>query len=102
MPSQIVPYRIARHELLVEFERTYLLSLLERWGADLVGAAHEAELPVEELAEMVRAHTRPYVLERVRSFYGDKLRRADVERIADELLTLELASIDGPAPKRAA
>lgn len=102
MPSQPVPFRVARHDLLVEFERTYLLSLLERWGSDLVGAAREAELPVEELVQMVRAHTRPYVVRRVRAFYGDKLRAADAERIADELLALELASIDGPAPKRAA
>jgi hypothetical protein len=102
MPSQGLPYRIARHELLVEFERIYLLSLLERWGTDLAGAAREAELPVEELAQMVRTHTRPYFLARVRQFYGDKLRQADAERIADELLTLELQSAEGPAPKRAA
>jgi hypothetical protein len=102
MPSKGVPYRVARHEMLVEFERVYLLSLLERWGTDLDGAAREAELPVEELAQMVRTHTRPYFLARVREFYGEKLRPAHAERIADELLSLELASADGPAPKRAA
>ncbi len=99
MPSMGVAYRVARQELLVEFERIYLLALLERYGTDLVGAAREAELPVEELAQMVRVHTRPYFLKRVREFYGEKLRAADAERIADELIALELS---GPAPKRAA
>jgi hypothetical protein len=97
-----VPYRVARAELLAEFERIYLLSLLERWGMDLAGAAREAELPVDELARLLRTHTRPWFVERVREFYGDKLRAADAERIADELLALELASLaDGPAPKAA-
>ena len=92
MPVEGVPYRVARGELLDEFERIYLLSLLEKHGIDLRAAAREAELPLDELTELVRKHTRPYFIERVQKFYGDKLRIADAMRIADELLTLQLSA----------
>ncbi len=91
MPSEGVPYRIARRELLDEFERFYLLSLLERHGIDLRAAAREAGLPLDELTELVRKHTRPYFIARVQQFYGHKLRSDDALRIADELLTLQLS-----------
>lgn len=100
MPSAGVPYRVARRELLDEFERIYLLSLLEKHGIDLRAAAREAGIPLEELIEMVRKHTRPYFIARVQQFYGNKLRSDDALRIADELLTLQLstaASADGRA-----
>ena len=100
MPSAGVPYRVVRRELLDEVERTYLLSLLEKHGIDLRAAAREAGLPLEELTELVRKHTRPYFIARVQQFYGNKLRSDDALRIADELLTLQLstaASADGRA-----
>ncbi len=100
MPSAGVPFRIARRELLDEFERVYLLSLLEKHGIDLRAAAREAGLPFEELAELVRKHTRPFFIERVQRFYGNKLRDDAAGRIADELLTMQLssaASADGRA-----
>ncbi|HEX6838542.1 MAG TPA: hypothetical protein VF334_18320 [Polyangia bacterium] len=100
MPSAGVPYRIVRRELLDEFERNYLLSLLEKHGIDLRAAAREAGIPFEELVEMVRRHTRPYFIARVQKFYGNKLRSDDALRIADELLTLQLstaATADGRA-----
>jgi hypothetical protein len=92
MLSERVPYRVARRELLDEFERIYLLSLLERHGIDLRAAAREAELPIEELNDLVRKHTRSYFIARVQRFYGDKLRTEDAGRIADELLTLQLSA----------
>ena len=92
MPSEGVPYRVARREMLDEFERIYLLSLLERHGIDLRAAAREAELPLEELITLVRKHTRPYFVARVQRFYGDKLRTEDAGRIADELLTMQLSA----------
>ncbi len=92
MPSEGVPYRIARRELLTEFERVYLLTLLERHGIDLQAAAREAELPLRELTSLVRKHTRPYFIARVRAFYGDKLRDQEARRIADRLLTMQLAA----------
>jgi len=92
MPSEGVPYCVARRELLDEFERVYLLSLLEKHGIDLRAAAREAELPVEELITLVRKHTRPYFVARVQKFYGDKLRNEDAGRIADELLTMQLSA----------
>ena len=92
MPSAGVPYCVARRELLDEFERIYLLSLLEKHGIDLRAAAHEAGLPIEELNELVRKHTRPYFIARVQKFYGEKLRSDDAERIADGLLTLQLSA----------
>lgn len=92
MPSEGVPYRVARRELLEEFERVYLLSLLEKHGIDLRAAAREAELPLEELITLVRKHTRPYFVARVQKFYGDKLRNEDAGRIADELLTMQLSA----------
>ena len=90
MSLQGVPYRVARRELLDEFERIYLLSLLEKHGIDLRAAAREADLPLDELTGLVRKHTRPYFVARVQKFYGDKLRSDDARRIADELLTLQL------------
>jgi hypothetical protein len=92
MPSAAVPYRVARRELLDEFERIYLLSLLEKHGIDLAAAAREAGLPLDELVDMVRKHTRPYFVARVQQFYGNKLRSDDALRIADELLALQLAT----------
>jgi hypothetical protein len=92
MPSAGVPYRVARRELLDEFERIYLLSLLEKHGIDLAAAAREADLPLDELTSLVRKHTRPYFIARVQKFYGDKLRDDDARRIADELLTLQLSA----------
>ena len=86
-----VSFRTARRELLVEFERIYLLSLLERHGTDLKAAAREADLPLRTFTALVRKHTRPYVLARVRAFYGSTLPSADARRIADQLLQLELA-----------
>ncbi len=90
-----VPFRAARRQLLAEFERNYLLALLERHGMDIHAAAREAEMPVAKLHALVRKHTRPYFIARVRAFYGEKL-RGDVERIAWELMRLELADIIGP------
>jgi hypothetical protein len=92
MLSAGVPYRVARRELLDEFERIYLLSLLEKHGIDLAAAAREADLPLDELTSLVRKHTRPYFIARVQKFYGDKLRDDDARRIADELLTLQLSA----------
>ena len=92
MPSEGVPYHVARRELLTEFERVYLLSLLERHGIDLRAAAREAELPLVELTTMVRKHTRPYFIARVRAFYGTKLRNEEACRIADEILELQLSA----------
>jgi hypothetical protein len=92
MPSAGVPYRVARRELLDEFERIYLLSLLEKHGIDLAAAAREADLPLDELTNLVRKHTRPYFIARVQKFYGDKLREDDARRIADELLTMQLSA----------
>lgn len=91
MTSAGIPYRVARRELLDEFERIYLLSLLEKHGIDLRAAAREADLPFDELTTLVRKHTRPYFIARVQKFYGEKLRTEDAARIADELLTLQLA-----------
>jgi hypothetical protein len=90
MPSERVAYRVARRELLTEFERKYLLELLERNGMDIRSAALEAELPVRELMALVRKHLRPFFLERVRRFYGTKLRNEEARRIADQLLSMEL------------
>ncbi|HWE30231.1 MAG TPA: hypothetical protein VHB97_19630 [Polyangia bacterium] len=90
MPSEGLPYRVARRELLDEFERIYLLSLLEKHGIDLRAAAREADLPLDELTTLVRKHTRPYFIARVQKFYGDKLRSDHAQRIADELLTRQL------------
>jgi hypothetical protein len=87
-----VPFRTARRELLVEFERVYLLELLERHGSDLKAAAREAGLPLRRFTALVRKHTRPYVLARVRAFYGSALPSADARRIADQLLQLELTT----------
>ena len=92
MSDEGLSYRVARRELLDEFERVYLLSLLEKHGVDLRAAAREAQLPLEELTELVRKHTRPYFIARVQKFYGDKLRSADAVRIADELLALQLSA----------
>jgi len=92
MLSQGTPFRVARRELLDEFERIYLLSLLEKHGIDLRAAAREADLPLEELTTLVRKHTRPYFIARVQKFYGDKLRSEEAGRIADELLTLQLSA----------
>lgn len=92
MLSAGVPYRVARRELLDEFERIYLLSLLEKHGIDLAAAAREADLPLDELTNLVRKHTRPYFIARVQRFYGDKLRDDDARRIADELLTMQLSA----------
>jgi hypothetical protein len=90
MLSEGLPYRVARRELLDEFERIYLLALLEKHGIDLRAAAREAELPIEELTMLVRKHTRPYFIARVQKFYSEKLREEDAARIADELLTMQL------------
>jgi hypothetical protein len=92
MPTEGVSYRVARRELLDEFERIYLLSLLEKHGIDLRAAAREADLPLDELVALVRKHTRPYFIARVQKFYGEKLRSDDALRIADELLTLQLSA----------
>ena len=92
MSTEGISYRVARRELLDEFERIYLLSLLEKHGIDLRAAAREADLPLDELIELVRKHTRPYFIARVQRFYGDKLRAADALRIADELLSLQLSA----------
>jgi hypothetical protein len=90
MPTPGVPYHTARRELLTEFERIYLLSLLERHGIDLRAAAREAHLPLRTLTTLVRKHTRPYFIARVQSFYGDRLRPEEARRIADEILALQL------------
>jgi hypothetical protein len=92
MPSEAVSYQVARRELLEEFERIFLLSLLEKHGIDLRAAAREAGLSIDELTTMVRKHTRPYFIQRVQKFYGDKLRSDDAGRIADELLTMQLSA----------
>lgn len=92
MPSEAVPYQVARRELLEEFERIYLVSLLEKHGIDLRAAAREAGLSLDELKSLVRKHTRPYFIARVQKFYGDKLRSDDAGRIADELLTMQLSA----------
>ena len=92
MPTAGVSYRAARRELLTEFERIYLVSLLERHGIDLRAAAREAELPLSTLTTMVRKHTRPYFIARIRAFYGKRLRSEEAGRIADELLAVELAA----------
>jgi hypothetical protein len=86
-----IPFQAARRQLLTEFERTYLLELLERHGMDIHAAAREAEIPVQRLSALVRKHTRPYFIARVRDFYGRKLAPAEARRIADQLLSLELA-----------
>lgn len=93
--SERVPFRVARRELLTEFERTYLLQLLERHGMNIEAAAREAQIPVARLYALVRKHTRPYFIERVRAFYGRKLRPHEARRIADQLLTLELSQAAG-------
>jgi hypothetical protein len=67
-----------------------VLSLLERHGNNLRAAAREAGMSLTELRALLREHTRPYFIERVRAFYGEKLRGGDVERVADQLLALEL------------
>jgi hypothetical protein len=67
-----------------------VLSLLERHGNNLRAAAREAGITVAELRAKLREHTRPYFIERVRNFYGEKLRRTEVERVADQLMALEL------------
>jgi hypothetical protein len=92
MPSEGVPYRVACRELLDEFERIYLLSLLEKHGIDLRAAAREAGLPLDELTDLLRKHMRPYFIARVQKFYGDKLRDEAASRIADELLSLQLSA----------
>ena len=97
MPSANLPYRVVRRELLDEFERVYLLSLLEKHGIDLRGAAREAGLALDELTELVRKHTRPYCVARVQQFYGNKLRSDDALRIADELLRLQLSTATADA-----
>jgi hypothetical protein len=71
-------------------EATFVLSLLERHGADLEAAAAEAKMTVPELHALVRKHTRPWFIERVRRFYGEKLDGHEAGRIADHLLLLEL------------
>jgi hypothetical protein len=88
---QATSFRVAREG----FERAYLLELLERHHMDLEAAAREAELPVEELEALVRKHVRPYFIERVRRFYGEKLGGGEAGRIADHLLSLELAQSAG-------
>jgi hypothetical protein len=57
---------------------------------DIHSAALEAEMPVRTLLALVRKHTRPYFLARVRAFCGRKLRSVEARRIADQLLTMEL------------
>jgi hypothetical protein len=71
-------------------EAAFVLSLLERHGADLAAAAVEANLSLNELHALVRKHTRPWFIERVRAFYGEKLDGSEAGRIADHLLLLEL------------
>jgi hypothetical protein len=93
--SERVPFGEARRALLTEFERTYLLQLLERHGLDLHAAAREAQIPMRRLHALVRKHTRPYFIERVRAFYGRKLRPHQARRIADQLLALELSQAAG-------
>lgn len=88
--SERVPYREARRRMLADFERNYLLELLERHGMNIDAAAREAGLPVGKLHALVRKHTRPYFLARVRAFYGAKLRPSHARRIADQLLSMEL------------
>jgi molybdenum-dependent DNA-binding transcriptional regulator ModE len=92
-----VSFGTARRQMVAEFERTYLLQLLERHGMDLHAAAREAQLPVRRLHAMVRKHTRPYYVERVNAFYGRKLSGAEARRIADQLLAMELVSPAGEA-----
>ena len=93
--SERVPFGVARRQLLTEFERSYLLQLLERHALNLEAAAREAQLPVTKLHALVRKHMRPYYMERVRAFYGHNLRPRHARRIADQLLTLELSQAAG-------
>jgi hypothetical protein len=92
MPTTGVPFHTARRELLTEFERIYLVSLLERHGIDLRAAAKEARLPLRTLTTLVRKHTRPYFIARVQAFYGERLRAGEANRIADEILELQLSA----------
>jgi len=74
-------------------EAAFVLALLERHGADLPAAALEANLSLDQLRALVRKHTRPWFIERVRAFYGEKLDRGEASRIADHLLGLELGAV---------
>jgi hypothetical protein len=76
-------------------EAAYVLALLERHGLDLPAAAEEANLSLGELHALVREHTRPWFIERVRAFYGEKIDGREASRIADHLLLLELNAAAG-------
>jgi hypothetical protein len=84
------PFAAARKEHVDDFERAYVVALIERHGFDLRAAAREADLPLDELHALVEKHTRPWFLERVRAFYGEKLDGGEAARIADHLLQMEL------------
>ena len=88
--SARLPFEAARRASLSGFERSYVLQLLARHDLDFDAAAREAQLPVERLHSLVRKHVRPYFIERVRAFYGEKLDGHEVGRVADHLLALEL------------
>jgi hypothetical protein len=45
-----------------------------------------------DLRALLRKHTWPYFVKRVRAFYGDKLDLATARQIAEHLQSLELAS----------
>lgn len=93
--SARVSFRTARRQLLTQFERSYLLELLERHGMDVAAAAREAQLPLDKLHALLRKHTRAYVIERVHAFYGRQLRSDEARQIADRLLSLELQQASG-------
>jgi hypothetical protein len=95
MVTQRQAFRVAKRALVERFERTYVLELLERNGMDLAAAAREAKLPIRSLRALVRRHTRPFFVERVRAFYGAGLRASEARRIADHLLSLELTAAAG-------
>jgi hypothetical protein len=71
------------------FERDYVIALVRRHGNDVGAAAREAGLTISRYRRLVRKHARPWLVDRVRSFYGEKLRGRAAEQVADELLALE-------------
>jgi hypothetical protein len=56
------------------------------------GVQQEAAADFErELRALLRRHTWPYFVKRVRAFYGDKLDLATAKQVAEHLQSLELA-----------